>query len=213
MKKENKMKAVVFVDVQKDFIDGALKNDKAIEVTPKIVEFAKECVRQGYKLYATRDTHEKTVRESSDFHEELDPVTLKTISKTITGYKVIGGYLTTLEGKKLPVEHCIEGTDGWMIDERLMDVILGKATFVNKPTFGSYDLVDIMWEDFKDELPEEIVICGFCTSICVAANAILLRAKFPNTKITVMKDICACITEESHNAALNVLNMQQIDIK
>ena len=36
------MKAVVFVDVQKDFIDGALRNERAIEVTPKIVEFAKK---------------------------------------------------------------------------------------------------------------------------------------------------------------------------
>lgn len=176
------MKAVVFVDVQKDFIDGALRNEKAIEVTPKIVEFAKECVANGYKLYATRDTHTDK-------------------------------YLTTLEGKKLPVEHCVELTPGWMIDDRLFEVIEGKATVVNKPTFGSFDLVQVVAEDFEDELPEEIIICGFCTSICVAANAILLRAKFPNTKITVMKDLCACITEESHNAALNVLNMQQIDIK
>lgn len=44
-------------------------------------------------------------------------------------------------------------------------------------------------------------------------NNLLLRAKFPNTKITIMKDLCACVTDESHDAALKVLEMQQIDVK
>ena len=103
------MTAVVFVDVQKDFIDGALRNEQAIAVTPKIVEFAKKCIADpNCKLYATRDTHYKT----NTLPENADG--------TIPEKDV--GYLTTLEGQKLPVEHCIEGTLGWMIDDRLMDV-------------------------------------------------------------------------------------------
>ena len=210
------MKAVVFVDVQKDFIDGALKNEQAIEVTPKIVEFAKECAADpDCKLYATRDTHEKTdsLPESAD--------------GTVPEKHV--GYLTTLEGKRLPVEHCIELTDGWMIDNRLMEVLDGKCTFVNKPTFGSFDLAEIIHEDdiaavnkhnylqsalhcHKKTLLDEIVLCGFCTDVCVVSNALLLRAKFPNTKITVMKDLCAGVTPETHNAALKTMKMCQIDV-
>lgn len=64
-----------------------------------------------------------------------------------------------------------------------------------------------------DKKLDEIIICGFVSSICVVANAILLRAKFPNVKITVMKDLCAGITADDHNAAMKVLEMQQIDIK
>ena len=175
------MKAVVFVDVQKDFIDGALRNEKAINVTPKIVEFAKTIVNDDCKIYATRDTHTED-------------------------------YLNTLEGQKLPVTHCVEGSDGWMIDDNLMNVIYGKCTFVNKPTFGSFDLAEIISEDFNNENLDEIIICGFCTDICVAANASILRAKFPNVKISVMKDLCAGVTEDSHNAALTAMKMQQIDI-
>lgn len=200
------MKAIVFVDVQKDFIDGALKNEKAIETTPKIVEFAGKCAQKGYKLYATRDTHQKTeykvLANGDDQADKQIPAT---------------GYLATLEGEKLPVEHCVEGTDGWMIDDRLMEVIDGKATIVNKPTFGSFDLAEIIEEDLKawddKNYFDEIVLAGFVTSICVAANAILLRAKFPNTKITIMKDLCAGVGDEDHNAALKVLSMQQIDIE
>ena len=193
------MKAVVFVDVQKDFIDGALKNEQAIEVTPKIVEFAKECAADpDCKLYATRDTHEKTdsLPESAD--------------GTVPEKHV--GYLTTLEGKRLPVEHCIELTDGWMIDNRLMEVLDGKCTFVNKPTFGSFDLAEIINEDFENKKLDEIVLCGFCTDICVVSVALLLRAKFPNTTITVMKDFCAGVTPVTHDAALKTMRMCQIDV-
>lgn len=217
------MKAVVFVDVQKDFIDGALRNEKTIEVLPKIVEFAKSInakmeagVGSFYKFYATRDTHKKTEYDCPTGIPEPRE-----------------GYFATLEGKKLPIEHCIEGTDGWMIDDRLMEVLEGKCTFVNKPTFGSFDLAEIINEDFfetyqycedyhcpikccpriEGQTLDEIILVGFCTSICVLANAIILRAKFPNVKITVMKDLCACVTDESHNAALKALEMQQIDVK
>jgi nicotinamidase-related amidase len=195
------MKAVVFIDVQKDFIDGALRNKKAIEVTPKIVDFAKECVEKDYKLYATRDTHEKTkLNYHFEGNERVD--------------EYISGYLSTLEGKKLPVEHCIEGTDGWMIDDRLMDVLDGKCTFVQKPTFGSFDLAKVIQEEFEDEnkILDEIIICGFVTDICVISNALLLRAKFPNTKITVMKDLCAGTIDENHESALKVMTNCLIDI-
>ena len=123
------MKAVVFVDVQKDFIDGALKNEQAIAVTPKIVEFAKDCVvDDNCKLYATRDTHQKTVY--ADIHE---------LNGDLNKNVPWNGYLATLEGKKLPVEHCIEGTEGWEIDKNL-EVLDSKV--VCKPNFG--------WLGWKD---------------------------------------------------------------
>lgn len=193
------MKAVIFIDVQKDFIDGTLRNKKAIEVTPKIVDFAIECVEKNYKLYATRDTHEKT---KLIYHFEGN----ERVDEHLTGY------LSTLEGRKLPVEHCIEGTDGWMIDNRLMEVLDGKCTFVNKPTFGSFDLAEIIAEDSENDDLNEIVLCGFVTDICLLSNALLLRAKFPNTKITVMKDLCAGTTDENHEAALKVIQNCQIEV-
>ena len=210
------MKAVVFIDVQNDFVKGGkLAFGYPIEDNiQNVIEFAKHCIADtNCKIYATRDTHEAT----------------KWVEKNCA--QVVVGYLATLEGQKLPVEHCIEGTDGWMIDNRLMEVLDGKCTFVNKPTFGSFDLAEIINEDFNetyqyieklhcnvkclpktDQKFDEIVICGFCTDICVVSNALLLRAKFPNTKITVMKDLCAGVTPETHEAALKTMQMCQIDV-
>lgn len=215
------MKVAVFIDVQKDFIDGALKNERAIELVPSIVEFAQKCVEseefkqkiEGSKfhmLYATRDTHEKT---KFNYHFEGE----KSVAEPVSGY------LTTLEGKKLPIEHCIEGTEGWMIDERLMQVLDGKVTIVNKSTFGSEDVADLIEEDLTDLddytaerpniiPPEEIILCGFCTDICVINNALILRTRFPNTKITIMKDLCAGTTKENHDHAIAVAKSCQIDI-
>lgn len=201
------MKAVVFIDVQNDFIDGALRNERAIEVTPKIVEWAKELMvgKPEYKFYATRDTHERT-KHRLDYNDPVDP------GSTLAP---VAGYLSTLEGRKLPVEHCIELTDGWMINYRLMNVLDGGVTIINKPTFGSFDLAEIILEDQikNGEKYDEIILCGFCTDICVISNALILRAKFPNTKITIKKDLCAGVSVDTHEAALKTAQMCQIDVE
>ncbi|MCQ2300798.1 MAG: cysteine hydrolase [Bacteroidales bacterium] len=175
-------KAVVFVDVQNDFIVGALRNPDAIKAVPPMIDFARKAVENGDRLYATRDTHEKET------------------------------YLASLEGRKLPVEHCIEMTEGWMIDDRLMSVIADGVTIVNKPTFGSFDLADVIAEDYEGECPEEIVLCGFCTDICVVSNALILRAKFPNTRISVVESLCAGTAKANHDAAIAVMKSCQIEV-
>ena len=50
-------------------------------------------------------------------------------------------YLSTLEGKKLPVEHCIKDTEGWKIKTEILDALNKKnCTYIEKPTFGSFNL-------------------------------------------------------------------------
>ena len=45
-------------------------------------------------------------------------------------------YLKTQEGRNLPVEHCIRGTDGWQIRPDIA-ALLKDAAIYEKPTFGS----------------------------------------------------------------------------
>lgn len=197
------MKAVVFVDVQNDFVkNGKLAFGYPVEDNlPKVIEFAKECVAdRNYKIYATRDTHEQTMYYGPKSYP-------------------ISGYLTSLEGQKLPVEHCVEGEFGWQIVDPLMEVLLGNCTFVNKPTFGSRDLIEIIYEDTKnvnrDRFTDfaEIILCGYDLSICVLANAVLLRATFPNKKITVKTSLCGDVDQATFEAAKKVLQMQQIEVE
>lgn len=117
-------------------------------------------------------------------------------------------YLTTQEGKNLPVEHCIKGTKGWEIREEIADLLEG-AVIVDKPTFGSTKLAEMLYkENEKEELKIELV--GLCTDICVVSNALLLKAVMPETEISVDASCCAGVTVESHKAALETMKMCQI---
>lgn len=73
------MNVLIVIDMQNDFIDGALGTKEAEAIVPRVVEKIRNF--DGMVL-ATRDTHE-------------------------------ADYLQTQEGKNLPVEHCIRGTNGW----------------------------------------------------------------------------------------------------
>lgn len=113
-------------------------------------------------------------------------------------------YLETSEGKNLPVKHCVMGTHGWQIADGLE---VPYARYLNKPTFGW-----LGWKSFDFEVGDEIEIVGLCTNICVVSNALILKAMFPEVKITVDASCCACVTPESHNAALQTMKMCQINV-
>lgn len=117
-------------------------------------------------------------------------------------------YLSTFEGKYLPVEHCIEGTFGWEIRKELEEAAKDAVVY-NKPTFGITD-----WKEKLGDLTEEdeIEVCGLCTDICVLSNALILRAYYPFVEITVDAKACAGVTPDTHNAALASMGCCQIQV-
>ena len=116
-------------------------------------------------------------------------------------------YMFTQEGKKLPVKHCIKGSDGWKICEELEPYT---GTVIDKPTFGSLELPALI-ESFEEPI-EKIELCGLCTDICVISNAFILKAAFPNVPIAVDSACSAGVTVESHNNALEAMRAVQIEI-
>ena len=107
-----------------------------------------------------------------------------------------------MEGKYLPVKHCIQGTYGWLISDEL-DNGVGYPV-INKYTFG-FD----GWVNYNFE---EVELVGLCTDICVVSNALILKALFPDIDITVDASCCAGVTPESHQAALTTMKMCQINV-
>lgn len=170
-------KILVVIDMQKDFIDGALGTKEAQAIVKNVVR--KIGQYEAKDIYATRDTH-------------------------------MENYLETSEGKHLPVPHCIEGTPGWELHEEIADALKG-AVIINKPTFGSIVLADLLQEE-NDREELEIELVGLCTDICVVSNALLLKAAMPEIGISVDASCCAGVTPESHEAALTTMKMCQIEI-
>ena len=119
-------------------------------------------------------------------------------------------YLSTQEGKYLPVEHCIKGTEGWQIREDIA-ALLDQAAVYEKPTFGSTALAKHLQHVAKNE-EIELELVGLCTDICVISNALLLKAYMPEVKISIDSSCCAGVTPEKHEAALETMRSCQIQV-
>ena len=119
-------------------------------------------------------------------------------------------YMSSQEGENLPVIHCIEGTPGWEINEKLAPYIKEENIF-NKPTFGSVELAEAI-NDLAMKEDISIEILGLCTDICVVSNALLLKAFMPEVPIKLDASCCAGVTPEKHQAAIDTLKSCQIII-
>lgn len=166
-------KILVVVDMQNDFIDGALGTPEAVKIVPAVYEKIKNF---DGDIVFTMDTHSSI-------------------------------YLETQEGKNLPVEHCIKGTDGWKLNEKI-EPLSQCCRIFEKPTFGSVELANFITGGNYSE----VEIIGLCTDICVISNALLIKAFLPETPITVDSSCCAGVTPESHGNALTAMKMCQINI-
>ena len=171
-------KILIVVDMQKDFVDGALGTKEAIAIVDNVVNKIESF---DGDIIVTYDTH-------------------------------CQNYMETQEGKKLPVPHCIKGTDGWKLDSKVQAAVDKKGFYaIEKPTFGSTELVEYIKNNY-DINDVEIELIGLCTDICVVSNALLLKASFTETSISVDASCCAGVTVDSHNAALTTMKMCQINI-
>ncbi len=173
----DKMRRIlIVVDMQNDFINGALGTKEAVAIVPNVIEKIK-----GFdgEILFTRDTH-------------------------------FNDYLSTQEGTNLPVKHCIKGTWGWEINSQIDELRNSKA--IDKVTFGSNTLFEMLDSENKREKIDEITLVGLCTDICVISNAIGLKAFLPETKFIVDSSCCAGVTPESHQNALDAMKMCQIEI-
>lgn len=123
-------------------------------------------------------------------------------------------YLTTLEGKNLPIPHCIEGTPGHDIIPEIKTKSGYEKHSILKSTFGVdwHNVIESSVMRNTLEETDEIIIIGVCTDICVVSNAIILRAMYPNKQITVDASCCAGVTPEKHTAAIETMKSCQINI-
>ena len=168
---------LVVVDMQNDFIGGALGTKEAQDILPSVRARIAQARERGETVAFTRDTHGED-------------------------------YLSTQEGKNLPVPHCIRGTEGWQIIPELKDAADQSGKKVEKDTFGSMELGRYLSEAGY----EEAELVGVCTDICVISNAMTMKAFVPEMVIAVDAACCAGVTPESHRTALKAMKSCQIHV-
>ena len=169
-------KALIVVDMQNDFVTGSLGTNEAREMLPRLVEKLENAVKEK----------SCDIIFTQDTHKE--------------------DYLNTQEGKFLPVEHCIKGTDGWEIVPELQKFIPQSRIVIEKKTFGSTRLPSLL------KPYEEVEFVGVCTDICVVSNALLLKAFYPEQLVSVDAACCAGSSPDAHQKALEVMKNCQCKI-
>lgn len=120
-------------------------------------------------------------------------------------------YMHTQEGRKLPVPHCIKGSEGHELVDELKPYAENRLV-LEKETFGSVKLGEILKEMNASDPLEEITLIGVCTDICVISNAMIAKAALPEVTVKVDSACCAGVTPESHNIALEAMKACQIEI-
>ena len=167
---------LVVVDMQNDFIDGALGTKEAVSIVPLVKD---KITNFTGKVLFTRDTHQDN-------------------------------YLSTQEGRNLPVPHCIKETEGWQIRHELDE--LRQTEAIDKPSFGSVELGQLLVDENAKEPINSITFVGLCTDICVISNAMLTKAFLPEVQIIIDSKCCAGVTPESHATALSAMKACQIKV-
>ena len=182
------MKALVIIDMQNDFIDGALGTPEAQAIVPNVVNKMKEYENTDTIVLFIKDTHFDDYLETSEGKKLPVPHCLK-----------------DTEGWSIHPSIHAEFKNGRYNTFSSERVINGR---VLKTTFGSYKLIKVL-----DHLEiDEVELCGVCTDICVVSNAMLIKNLLPDIKVTVDASCCAGVTPEKHAAALEVMKSCQIDV-
>lgn len=172
-------KILVVIDMQNDFTYGALRNEDAIAVIPKI---SKKISSFDGEIIFTRDTHTEE-------------------------------YMSTQEGRRLPVIHCVKGTEGWeLVPELDAFAKSHNCKVYDKPAFGSVQLALDLKAMNDEQAIDEIEFVGVCTDICVISNVMLTKAALPEVTVSVDAGCCAGVTKESHETALAAMKGCQTDV-
>ncbi len=177
---------LIVVDMQRDFVNGSLGSAQAQAIVPGVAARMQRAQGEGTDILLTLDTHKEN-------------------------------YLSTREGRFLPVPHCIRSTEGWALAPEIAALCKPGMMSFEKPTFGSSALTHYLaGQAARAGVPDgrgmTIELCGLCTDICVISNALLLKAALPEADFIVDSRLCAGVTPEKHEAALETMRSCQITV-
>ena len=174
---------LVVVDMQNDFVTGALRNEQGMHIVPEIRAKVEQALAEGNLVVFTKDTHYDNYMQT----EEGVNLPVPHCIRGTWGWELVD------ELKEL---------------EEQATAVFEKETF-GSDQLGSFIAQTIK----ENGDVKHIELVGLCTDICVISNAVIAKAFAPNTPIYVDANCCAGVTPESHDTALDAMSAFQIHIK
>lgn len=183
------MKVLLVVDVQNDFVSGALANPEAQARIPKIKEKIQQRIDEGWTVMFTQDTHQANYLESA----EGKYLPFVHCIEDTWGWQIVDELKEFLKSR----------------------IRLTKERFGAHDLYGH--ILRNMPNDWKlgvDPITE-IELIGFCTDICVVSNALILKTDVvrDHTIVSCDASCCAGTSIEAHEAALRVMQSCQVEVR
>ena len=176
-------KITIVIDMQNDFLTGALANPDAVNIIPSVLD---EIKKADYVMY-TRDTHGENYLET----QEGKNLPVPHCVEGTHGWQIV------------------DELDPHNIADIKMWHIVNKPTFGDVNIWMDMYFADLVNWNGEDV---EVTFCGTCTDICVVSNAMIVKSLYPELVVNVKADACAGLTPEKHQAALDVMSSCQINI-
>lgn len=177
------MKYLIVIDMQKDFVTGALGTAEAQAILPGVVARIEAAKAAGETILYTLDTHEANYMETSEGRKLPVPHCIRDTA----GWLPEDGVLQALEGTLGFEKPTFGSTElaSWLVNQ----------------------------SETPDGAGMCIELIGVCTDICVISNALLIKANLPEADICVDSALCAGVTPANHAAALQTMQSCQITVK
>lgn len=181
------MNYLIVVDMQNDFVSGALGTPKAVEIVPRVAARTAEGLSRGEEVLFTRDTHETDYLNTQEGKKLPVPHCIRGTA----GWEIVP-QLAEYAAGRTPVDKPTFGS-------RYLGAVL-KARDEDLRKQGKPGV-------------ERVTLVGLCTDICVISNALLVKAFLPEAEVAVDASCCAGVTAESHKNALEAMKVCQVDIE
>lgn len=178
---------LIVVDMQRDFVSGALGSAQARAIVPAVCARIERAVQEGTPVVFTLDTHEDAYMDTREGRHLPVPHCLR-----------------GSEGWALEPEIAACCRPGMLSFEKPSFGSLALMRHVQTVALG---------RGAPDGRGMTVELCGVCTDICVVSNALLLKAALPEADLVVDGALCAGVTPESHAAALATMRACQIDVR
>jgi nicotinamidase/pyrazinamidase len=199
------MKILIVVDVQVDFTTGTLAVPRGQKCALDIANFVNMNGANYDVIIGTQDWHPFEHIGFFEEHEGANPFE----------------QITLTDGTKqmLWPRHCVAGTNGADFDpalsiaQRQFDFIIRKGNSADVDSYSAF-FDNIGKTTQLGRLISEtdsVTICGIATDVCVKATAID-ALKFTRN-VTVLKDLCAPVTDEGETVAIEEMKLKGIKIE
>ncbi len=117
-------------------------------------------------------------------------------------------YLSTEEGKSIPIPHCIRGTVGHKLYGKINRLAGGSLIFEKRAFPSSQLCFYLRGSDYT-----EVTLVGIVTNICVLSNAIMVKAALPKAHIIIDAKGCAAPDKDLEKKSYEVARGMLIEVK